>query len=317
MAAEQTDYQLDLYIVPIGLNYSVHENFRSKVLINVGEPIHVKGDYFAGFHTDLSRTITELKVKMREGLRPLMHHIQSVDEHDWIEEGRKLYGADMAQKMGLDAKDLYEQLQADKFFIAAMEDFVREETDKIPALSQELMDYSSALKAHKFRDHTLKDGAYQFHDLLLESLAWLLCLPVFLYGAITNYLPYTIPQWTAKKMFRDRLFHSPIKMLLGIFLYPLQYLIWGILFYFLLGGGSLLVCFIASLPLSGHIAIRFAEWTKKWNARWRYFHKSRRKKAAFMKLMDQRKSLFDRLDQITKQKLAIKAQAKEVEESLS
>ena len=81
---------LDLKIVPIGINYSNHKNYRSSVSLYIGETIDVK-DYH---HGDFVKDSMVLKQEVACSLKKLMTHIEAVENYDEIAKALEVTNPD-------------------------------------------------------------------------------------------------------------------------------------------------------------------------------------------------------------------------------
>lgn len=75
-AERERDYELDLRIVPVGLNYLVRQAFRSDVHIAFGPPIVVDTELAEMAAKDERAAVTELTARLDEALRDLAIHIE-------------------------------------------------------------------------------------------------------------------------------------------------------------------------------------------------------------------------------------------------
>jgi len=102
-AEERNDWKLGVTIVPVGVQYESHTDFRSRVLVAFGNPISVKEN----FNSRLSaqENIEILLDKTSEGIKPLILHIDP--EH--YESRLNFWIANRQVK-----KDLVEQLKLDQ-----------------------------------------------------------------------------------------------------------------------------------------------------------------------------------------------------------
>ncbi len=78
---------MDLCIVPLGVNYSHPNDFRSEVMIEVGMPITLK-DYYQQYKSDSIRAISELTQKVEAEMKPLVIH---VDKDEYLPLAEKLF----------------------------------------------------------------------------------------------------------------------------------------------------------------------------------------------------------------------------------
>jgi 1-acyl-sn-glycerol-3-phosphate acyltransferase len=104
MAAEERNHWgLGVQIVPVGIQYESHTDFRSRVLVTFGNPISVKETY--KIELSAPENIDLLLKKTSEGIQPLMLHIDP--EH--YESKLKFWRSNRQLK-----KDLIEQLKEDQ-----------------------------------------------------------------------------------------------------------------------------------------------------------------------------------------------------------
>lgn len=72
--------QLKISIVPVGINYSDHQAFRSTVSVYYGDPI-LANDYF---HEPLQRAATHLRDELAARMKRLTTHVEDVDRYSEI-----------------------------------------------------------------------------------------------------------------------------------------------------------------------------------------------------------------------------------------
>lgn len=114
IAQKENDWQLPLYIVPVGVQYDHYYNFRTRVLINYGEAIPVDASYKEMPEREFYDVIID---KTRTGLLPLMLHIEN-ENYDAIVS---------YLHRNRNKKDLMEQLQHDKEVISNWNDTIKQE----------------------------------------------------------------------------------------------------------------------------------------------------------------------------------------------
>lgn len=83
--------ELDIKIIPVGINYDSHLNFPSSVSVYYGEPIIVN-TYFNIEKPDTS--YKAIKTKVSSELKKLITHIDNLEEHDAIIEKLKYLNID-------------------------------------------------------------------------------------------------------------------------------------------------------------------------------------------------------------------------------
>ncbi len=147
-------------------------------------------------------------------------------------------------------------------------------------------------------DHqVLENGHSSFINLIVKSLAALLFLPVFIYGFINNFLPFYIPE-RFSGIFNDKQFHSSVKFILSMLLFPIFYLIQTLLVSFLPISGFYTAGYFLSLPVSGAFAFYYANNVKKLRTGWRFFLLHTKKDKQLLSLSDIHNSIITEMDEI-------------------
>lgn len=102
---EESGWKLPFYIVPVGVQYDHYYNFRSRVLINYGDPISIDASFQALPERECYDAILD---KTRKALLSLMLHIEG-DNYDAIEK---------YLRSNRNHSDLVDQLKHDQAVIA-------------------------------------------------------------------------------------------------------------------------------------------------------------------------------------------------------
>jgi 1-acyl-sn-glycerol-3-phosphate acyltransferase len=102
-AEEKNDWRLGVQIVPVGIQYESHTDFRSRVLVTFGNPISVKEH--CNRELGAQENIDVLIKKTSEGIQPLMLHI----DPEQYETKLNFWRSNRQIK-----KDLVEQLKEDQ-----------------------------------------------------------------------------------------------------------------------------------------------------------------------------------------------------------
>ena len=255
-------------IVPVGIDYSAYSNFRGNMFIQYGEAIEVN-EYYTEFLENQPRAINSLRERLSAEMRKYMIDIQSEDHYDTIMLLRQVYNRRMRERMGIRKRDLYHRLLADQHMIREMARVEEELPDRMTSLSEMAGEYSAGLKSFRMRDWVFRKHRHSFLLLTLADLGMLVSFPVFLYGAITNILPYWLCDKISMK-FKDPQFRSTGKFVLGTLLFPIYYLILFIPAWIFSDPGWIKWAFLGSLPVSGLFAHTWFIWFKKLRSLWRY-----------------------------------------------
>lgn len=264
-ADDKYNNELDVKVIPVGLNYSEYTGFQSEFLINFGEPISLN-DYKAEREENEPRVINTITHDIREGMRKQMIDIRKLDYYDAIHEMLFLFPEQIKKVAGEKEESLIAKFRSQKQFISKIEALIETETSVAEQLNE---------KAKSVIDYTKKNGLkywlfnkedYSFPSLLVAILGLIIGLPFHIYGMVNNYIPYKIPVWFVNSKIKDITFHGSFKMAFGVLFFKIFWILQTIIVS-LLTGDYIWVLYLATLPLSAIFS---------WNY-WKLFLKTRGK----------------------------------------
>jgi len=128
MAEAVTDFNLNIQIVPFGINYDSYLKSSSRTLVNIGKPISM-ADYKQSFLEDENKAfrlmLSDLSLKMKS----LIVHIDSANYNSVYQE---------YQKQRIYKKSLLKQLKSDQELVRCIElgEEFADTAEKIPTLIQ-------------------------------------------------------------------------------------------------------------------------------------------------------------------------------------
>lgn len=270
---EKNDFQLGVRILPVGLYYSQPLRFRSKVYLNIGDPIELK-DFQNEYRSDEVQTVQSLTDRVRDLMEGLTIHIPDDDQERLFIQIKKLFKHQLSEELkseqtALDDFTLNQEVSRAIRYLSQYhpEDFdqLHEEVERLDQLHERLEIRSSQLQ---------KDGGLWWARLQ-QLLGLLLGFPFYAFGLIHNYLPYKVPRWIAKKITAEKEYHASVSMVLGMFVFPVLYAAY--LLTIGLGFGLawyLLLLYFALMSLTGlfsHTYYRFAArvayaWSHVWRS---------------------------------------------------
>lgn len=245
-------------ILPIGLNYSDPTRFRSTLFINVGKPIFVS-DFADQYREDPHKAIQNLTDTLCRRLEELLVITSTEEEDELVRQVEGIYKYDLLQNLGLTRR------QEDKFVLTkaiaeSIRYFNQHDPERVRALQEQILVYIRKLNKLGLQDKFLRTNeksADLVADTLRTTLYLIFGLPVFLFGCITNYLPYIIPAKIADKLVEEQEFRAPVMMTVGIFSFLAFYGLELGAVYRWSGSGWLTLLTGALLPVTGLFALQY------------------------------------------------------------
>jgi hypothetical protein len=241
-AAEKSNFDLDLVIQPVGVGYSAPDRFRSRVFMQIGEPIWVR-EFREDYEKDPYGTVKKLTDQIEEQIRSMIIDTESEEEDLMIKRLEEmLQNRAPADDYGhfKRVKALIEQLRAAK----------ANKPEEFAQLEQNLEAYFSTLGNTKIADVGVAVEGRQKWWKLIPGF------PVFLFGAINNAFPGFLIWWGIKKLNLYIGYNSGARMVLGLIVVPLFYGLqtWLVQSFF---GWYIAIAYLISLLPSGMFAADF------------------------------------------------------------
>jgi len=201
-AEAQNNWNLDLYIQPVGVNYSDHRNSRNEVRVVYGDPIKVS-DYQNAFKEDERNAANLLKNKTADHLKPTIMHVTKLDQYPLV-------------KVALDEMEPDRRKLANPVYMNELVSNLEQNFDKKSLESAEKV--LEIAEKNKLSIRILAN---------VKSPKWKLILlfPIYLLVWLNNVIPYQPARKILKEKIKDHAFDASIKFVLGLVLFPLFYLI--------------------------------------------------------------------------------------------
>lgn len=286
-AEEANDFNLNIKIIPIGIDYGSYVNFRSTLVINFGEPLELSAFYDL-YKENPARGMNKMLEELSARFRELMIDIKNPDFYELIDTLRDLYHYRMSSHLSQKPRK-----QPDKFFAdQKMVNILNEVSEKSPGILEQLKPkvrkLSQGIRSFNLRFWLFNRKVHPFPLLILKSLLLILLSPVYIWGMIHNYLPYKIPVWLVSPI-KDVMFHNSFKFVISFLLFQIWYLLLFIPIILFIHPWWLVLAYIVSIPVTGLFAFHYYLHAKKIIATWRYNFMMVRKNSRLSEL----KNLFD------------------------
>lgn len=291
-AEAKNNFQLGLKILPVGLTYSAPADFRSEVVVNVGQPITI-AEYQALFEEDSFKAARKLTEDLQNRLGNLIYNTHNDSEEQFI---RKLETIINNEK----PVTAEERFFRTKKYISLTRDLKNEDPESYSRLNRELKHYFTTLKLLKLNDKAVLSP--QKHRNSLKSMTlFILGFPFFIYGYLNNFLAFFTPALIAKKVNLYIGYTSTVKTLMGLITVPLFYSLQIGLFQYFFQNPVLSVLYGFSLLPLGWFAWEYLTAAKQLfkNYRASLLWKSKDQRKRMLKVFNKRKALLDSITSIS------------------
>jgi 1-acyl-sn-glycerol-3-phosphate acyltransferase len=252
----------DLRIVPVALDYSDAIQFRSMVRVTVCAPIAVSA-YQEAFLRNESDAIDALTADIRKALAAKLPWTTGKAQEDLLIKAHTFYTA-----YADPTADLHENPQRSLHLRKQLADALHHLRNTRPELyertSARLLAFFTALRADRITPGFYSDPFMRKSFPLLCAgyvVELVLLAPLYVFGLLTNYLPYILPSLVFKASRMEVEYKAPAQMIVGLICFPLFYGIEVWAFHHYIDAGPLAtMLFILALPITGYTAMWY--WTE-------------------------------------------------------
>ena len=212
-------YGIDVYIIPVGINYTYPSTFRKEVMINFHEPFSIK-EFKDIYKTSPAKALLAFNERIEASLRKEVIIVAN-PEDDWLAEQlltmeRNNYVFPIFQwRFDTDERRLLEKKVCDKINYVSKTD-----KENLYVLTQKVKTYSELLTNHRLRDESFcRNLDFSF----LRYLTIVIGFPVFIAGYLSNLIPFIIPKFICDKLIKDKRFYSSVYVSSGTVLYLIYF----------------------------------------------------------------------------------------------
>jgi 1-acyl-sn-glycerol-3-phosphate acyltransferase len=243
---EATGFNLNIKIIPVGLEFSNYSRVRQVLTVVYGKPIEVS-QFYGLYKVSPEKALNELRARLSNEMKRNMVHIESEEDYEAIDELRSMIDGRFSDDIR------FPKLFRDRTLIKKMN--LLKSSD--PSVYERICSLSLQIKK-KAKD---LNTDYRLLEKKKHPLGWLIAgmvgifvtFPLFIYGNIFNLTFLEIPNLQIRKI-KDPQFHSSIRYAISLilaFVFLPLYLILSLIIFSPWWLGLLI---FLTLPLSGLFA---------------------------------------------------------------
>jgi 1-acyl-sn-glycerol-3-phosphate acyltransferase len=242
-AAEKYNFNIKLYIIPLGIDYSNHFNMNSEMLSIVGKPLDVS-NYYESYQKNPNETINKLTKDITAQLKNVMLDI--TDEENYQSVYNLLHRFPLQPKN----KSLFEKVNFQRKILDKVNSLKAKNSNQYNKFISNIETLYNTTNKYKLRPYlfTTEEQGKISSNIVVSSILLILLLPLHLFGLISNYIPYKVPVWFVNSKVKDLHFHSSLKLVLGVVCFGIYWSILTLLI-LLFFGWKIGLGYAVSLPI--------------------------------------------------------------------
>jgi len=235
-----------LRVLPVGLVYEDKQYFRSRVLLQVGEPIDPALE-LAGYAEAPRAAVQALTARIATGLEAVTAPFASWEEARLIDRA-----VDLAVEGDPGALPLSERWALWRSFIGRYGALEKSDPERAQRLVTALRSYDEVRRRLGLRESDLAAWPDRgWRARLRDTVEWMAMLP----GILLSWLPYRLPSWISDRVTRTPDEPASYKVMGALLFFPVW---WGLeaAVAWALGGPWAALAVAVAAPLSGLVFLR-------------------------------------------------------------
>ncbi len=254
---KKNNFNLGLIVIPVGINYSATPwKFRSSLYVEFGEPMPMS-DYKELFLQDKARAMNLFTQELEARMKKLLVNIDDKENDKLVNTLEEMLLSDWCKDAGLDFRNQKESHIISKKIAETINALAINDPEQLRLLSEQVKNYSATLRKHNLRDWLLRPeqiSSMGFASVMQDFAFFFFLFPFWVFGTITNYLPYKIPYLIAQKTVKSIEWHASVNGTISVFLWQLFFVLESLAVALCFRNWYVLVAFVIAMPVCGVIA---------------------------------------------------------------
>ncbi len=259
-AEERNNFNLDIQIVPVGLDYTHYINFGADLLVQFGKPFALSS-YYDVYKENPQKGMAALLAELKERMTENMLNIDDTDHYEEIEALKNICINHLLAKHKLRDHHI-KILHKSQEITHQLIDLKNNSFDKFEKLGKDALQIKDEIKATSTRFWVPAYRRFFWGEIVLNYLLLLILAPFAILGFVINFLPFYIPVIATRKI-KDPQFVSSVRFVASILTFTLFYLIYIILLFIYTPHWYCALGTLVGFLISGILSFRYYIGVKK------------------------------------------------------
>ena len=257
-----SDFGAELKILPVTLDYSDSLQFQSMISIIINRAISVD-EYVGKFYANENDCVEELTEEIRKSLARNIPQTTGKAQEEYLIKAHKFYTTYAEPEADLHINPKH-SLELRSQLSKALKHISTSNEELYSGLQKGIFNYFEEIRSQKLTSGFFTEEFQSKNRFLVISgyiLSFLIMIPIYFVGLITNYLPYILPAKIFKVLKMEIEYKSSVQLVLGIFTFPLFYFLNIYFFRSYISTESFhTLLMLVVMPLCGYFAMYY--WTE-------------------------------------------------------
>ena len=214
-------------IIPVGLDYGSIHKYGKHIIINIGKPVDIS-EYIETYRENQAQAMNELRQRLSDSLKSLTVDVASAEHYEEILTATELAGFEAKTGRHYTIESFKLRQKAAKTLVN------KEKTDEagFKRFAETCKTFSKQLKTLNLKPQALLNSKVSLASLMADAVLLFMTFPVFLQGFLLNFIPFFLPVYLRKNVFKAKYdgFFSSLHFGTGLLIFPIYYIIQTIAF---------------------------------------------------------------------------------------
>ena len=255
----------DLVVLPVGLNYSRPNKFRSDLFYNIGEPILVK-DFIDEYKINPAKANNTFLQVLEPRMKDLITHIDNKDNDAVVYRYEDLCKRDLLKEQNLNYRNLQHDFLVLKQITEKVNDAAKNNQAVLNEFNHKANEYFKQLKKNRLKDWLINPNQNKnvsYVNFIFRFILVVIGFPLYVIGIFGNYLPYLITEKVTQRTVKTKEFFASIAVAFGMIFFLISYLLWFFISYALSPNILIPLLLCTSFILTGWFSLNYHSFKAK------------------------------------------------------
>ncbi|MBI4648717.1 MAG: hypothetical protein HY738_19560, partial [Bacteroidia bacterium] len=211
----------DIYIVPVGINYTEPTKVREEVMFQIGEPFQTS-QFKALYLKNPAVAINEFNEKLAHELEKVVIAIHDKNNEQLTEWLFIIYRNETKEKPLQWRNEFDARFKMEYEISMTINKLAKESQEKINNLKTTVGDYFERLEINRISDKKIKTGSQM---ILGKIIIVFLLFPFSAVGFISNFIPFIISKGITNRVVKDIVFYASVLWGSSVALYSIWFIL--------------------------------------------------------------------------------------------
>ena len=295
--SKENNFNLNVKIIPVGLNYTKSSRFRSELFIQFGKPLETD-NYIEEYKIDEFTIAKKLTDDIERSIKDLIIDIDKEEYDVLVKRVESLYKSKLIENSVYET-ETFPEIKISQRIYEAIKHFQKNDADLFHQIKTKIDDYFLNLESMSLSDKAIEKGG-QLGNILQYFIKTIIILtagfPLWLFGYINSFIPYRLPRFIALKITKSEAFYGALLMSLGTFSFVIFYSLITCLVWVFTHSPLLTTCYGIALPLTGFFTIFYTRIARRFYFNWQFISRFYSSQNLLVQLVSDRNNIIKDLE---------------------